>query len=164
MSSQSASPSTSPSNRPSSLDTRHIGHRLAPFSAEVEKGRLRLFAKATGQSDPVYTDEAAARQAGHPALPVPPTFLFCLEMDAPDPHALRELLGMDITKVLHGEQRFRYHAMAYAGDTLRFEQHIADIYQKKGGLLQFVVRETLVRNQRDELVAELTSTTLVRYG
>ena len=144
------------------IDRRHIGHQLPPFQVEVEKGRLRFFAKATGQSDPVYIDEAAARDAGHPGLPVPPTFLFCLEMDAPNPAAIRELLGMDYRSLLHGEQGFTYHAMAYAGDTLRYEQRIADIYDKKGGALEFVVRQTRVSNQRDELVAELRCVTVVR--
>ena len=144
------------------IDRRHIGHTLPPFEVEVEKGRLRFFAKATGQTDPVYIDEAAARAAGHPGLPVPPTFLFCLEMESPNPAAIRELLGMDYRSLLHGEQGFSYHAMAHAGDTLRFEQRIADIYDKKGGALEFVVRNTRVSNQRDELVAELRCVTVVR--
>ena len=146
------------------IDRRHIGHQLPPFQVEVEKGRLRFFAKATGQTDPVYVDEAAARDAGHPGLPVPPTFLFCLEMEAPNPAAIRELLGMDYRSLLHGEQGFSYHAMAYAGDVLSFEQRIEDIYDKKGGALEFVVRRTRVSNQRGELVAELRSATVVRHG
>jgi hypothetical protein len=64
---------------------RYIGYVSAPFTTQVERGRLRFFAKAISETDPVYTDEAAARAAGHPALPVPPTFFFCLEMDRPDP-------------------------------------------------------------------------------
>jgi len=144
------------------IDRRHIGHQLPPFQVEVEKGRLRFFAKATGQTDPVYIDESAARDAGHPGLPVPPTFLFCLEMESPNPAAIRELLGMDYRSLLHGEQGFSYHAMAYAGDTLTFRQHIEDIYDKKNGALEFVVRKTRVSNQRDELVAELRCVTVVR--
>ena len=144
------------------IDRRHIGHQLPPFQVEVERGRLRFFAKATGQADPVYIDEAAARDAGHPDLPVPPTFLFCLEMEAPNPAAIRELLGMDYRSLLHGEQGFSYHAMAYAGDTLTFRQRIEDIYDKKNGALEFVVRKTAVSNQRDELVAELRCVTVVR--
>ena len=144
------------------IDRRHIGHDLPPFQVVVEKGRLRFFAKATGQTDPVYTDEAAAGDAGHPGLPVPPTFFFCLEMEAPNPAAIRELLGMDYRSLLHGEQGFSYHAMAYAGDTLTFRQRIEDIYDKKNGALEFVVRKTRVSNQRDELVAELRSITVVR--
>jgi acyl dehydratase len=146
------------------LDTQHIGHRFAPFSVEVEKGRLKFFAKAIGQTDAVYTDETAARAAGHPALPVPPTFLFCLEMESPNPGAIRDLLDMPVPKILHGEQRFSYHAMAYAGDTLTFEQRIADIYAKKGGLLEFIVRETRVTNQHGAHVADLLGITVVRHG
>jgi acyl dehydratase len=146
------------------IDKRHIGHTMPRYTVDVEKGRLRFFAKAIGQADPVYSDEAAARDAGHPALPVPPTFLFCLEMDAPNPAAVRELLGIDIGRVLHGEQSFTYHAMAYAGDRLEFEQRIADIYDKKNGALEFVVRETRITNQRGALVAELRGVTVVRNG
>jgi acyl dehydratase len=146
------------------LDTQYIGHRFEPFSADVEKGRLKFFAKAIGQTDPVYTDEAVARLAGHPGLPVPPTFLFCLEMESPNPGALRDLLDIPVPKVLHGEQRFTYHAMAFAGDTLTFEQRIADIYAKKGGLLEFIVRETRVSNQHGTHVADLHGITVVRHG
>lgn len=145
------------------IDRSFIGHTMPAFSAEVEKGRLRFFAKATGQTDPVYTDEAAARATGYPSLPVPPTFLFCLEMESPDPAAIRNLLGMDYRSLLHGEQGFTYHAMAFAGDTLTFEQRIDDIYDKKGGALEFVVRKTRVSNQRAELVAELRTVTVMRH-
>ena len=64
-------------------------------------------------------------------------------------------------EVLHGEQGFTYHAMAYAGDTLTFEQRIDDIYDKKGGALEFVVRTTRVTNQRGELCASYEILTLV---
>lgn len=144
------------------IDRQYIGHAMAPFEVEVEKGRLRFFAKATGQTDPVYADEATAHAAGHPGLPVPPTFLFCLEMEAPDPAAIRNLLGLDYRRLLHGEQGFSFHRMAYAGDRLRFEQRIEDIYDKKGGALEFVVRMTRVSNQRGEHVADLRCVTVMR--
>lgn len=146
------------------IDRRFIGHALPAFTVSVEAGRLRFFAKATGNTDPVYIDEAAARDAGHPHLPVPPTFFFCLEMDQPNPAAMRELLGIDYRRLLHGEQHFRYHAMAHAGDALHYGPRIADIYEKKGGALEFVRRETAVTNQHGALVAELTCVTVVRHG
>lgn len=118
---------------------------------------MRFFAKATGQHDCLYTDDAAARAAGHPGLLVPPTFLFCLEMDGPNPAALRDLLGLDSRRLLHGEQKFVYRAPAYAGDLLRFEPRIDDIYDKKNGALEFVVRCSQISNQRGEPVAELRS-------
>ena len=144
------------------IDKKYIGHRQPAFAVPVEASRLRFFAKATGQADPVYSDESAARDAGHPALPVPPTFLFCLEMESPDPAAVRNLLGLDYRRLLHGEQSFTYHAAAHAGDTLRFEQRIEDIYDKKGGALEFVVRLTRVTNQRGEHVADLKGVTVMR--
>lgn len=146
------------------LDTRHIGAKLPAFTTTVDAGRLRFFAKATGQDDPVYTDDDAARAAGHRGLPVPPTFFFCLEMDSPRPAAMRELLGIEIGRVLHGEQGFTYHAMACAGDVLRFEPRITDIYAKKGGALEFVVRETRVSDAAGNLVAEMRAVTVVRNG
>lgn len=146
------------------LDRQYIGHTMPKFSATVEKGRLRFFAKAIGETDPVYTDEAAAQAADHPGLPVPPTFLFCLEMESPDPAAIRNLLGLDYRRLLHGEQGFTYHRMAYAGDVLSFEQRIEDIYDKKGGALDFVLRKTRVTNQRGEHVADLRTVTVQRNG
>lgn len=144
------------------IDKRYIGHALPAFEVAVETGRLRFFAKATGQRDPIYGDETAARAVGHRGLPVPPTFLFCLEMEAPNPAAMRELLGIDLARVLHGEQQFNYRGMAYAGDVLRFEPCIADIYDKKNGALEFVVRDTRVSNQKGEAVAELRCVTVIR--
>ncbi len=66
-------------------------------------------------------------------------------------------MGIRPSRVLHGEQSFIYHRMAYAGDTLRFESRIADIYEKKGGALDFVVRETRVSRHDGEHIADLRS-------
>jgi acyl dehydratase len=139
------------------IDRQHIGRTFAASHAEVEKGRLRFFAKAIGETDPVYTDEAVARAAGHASLPVPPTFLFSLEMEKAEPFAWMDEIGMDLTRILHGEQSFTYHRMACAGDTLTFESRVADIYDKKNGALTFVVREVKVTDQRGAHVADLRS-------
>jgi acyl dehydratase len=145
------------------IDKHFIGHALPAFSVVVEAGRLRFFAKATGQTDPVYWDEAAAREAGHPGLPVPPTFLFCLEMDGPNPAAVRDLLGLDFRNLLHGEQGFRYHTLAHAGDVLTFEPRIEDIWNKKGGALEFVARSTRVTNHAGWHVADMRCVTVLRH-
>jgi hypothetical protein len=108
-------------------------------------------------------DDAAARASGHRGLPVPPTFLFCLEMDGPNPAAVRELLGLDYRFLLHGEQGFRYHATACAGDVLTFEPRIEDIWDKQGGALEFVARATRVSNQAGAHVADLRCVTVVRH-
>lgn len=143
------------------IDPAIIGSRTEEFSTSAEHGRLRSFAQATGQRDPVYTDLAAARSAGHPDVPIPPTFLFCLEMDNPRRHRFLADLGVDVRTILHGGQRFTYHAPAYAGDELTFWTEVTDVVSKKGGTLQFIVRDTHV-SRAGESVATLTSTIVVR--
>ncbi|MEQ8798125.1 MAG: MaoC family dehydratase N-terminal domain-containing protein [Salinisphaeraceae bacterium] len=144
------------------IDTSHIGRELPVHSVDVERGRLRFFAKAIGETDAVYRDTDAARGAGHPDIPVPPTFLFCLEMEVPNPFAVYEELGIKVSQILHGEQRFQYHAMAHAGDQLTFHGRITDIYSKKGGKLEFVVKDTEVTNQDQQAIASLRSVIVVR--
>jgi acyl dehydratase len=145
------------------IDKKHIGRTLPAFRAVAEAGRLRFFARAIGETNPLYFDESVARDAGHPNLPLPPTFLFSLEFEQPDT-SWRDQIGIELPRILHGEQQFTYHRMAYAGDTLLFESRIADIYDKKGGALEFVVRETRVTNQHGELVADLRSVIVQRNG
>lgn len=139
------------------IDKQHIGKTFTPTTAEVEKGRLRFFAKAIGETNPVYTDEAEARRAGYASLPVPPSFLFSLEMEKPDPFAWLGEVGMDLSRILHGEQSFTYHGPICAGDTLTFESRIDDIYDKKNGALSFVVKAVKVTNQHGAHVADLRS-------
>ena len=145
------------------LDKAHIGKIYGRVTTEVEKGRLRFFAKAIGETNPIYTDEVAAKAAGHRSLPVPPTYYFCLQMlDEPDPTAWVVNLGINLQYILHGDQSFEYLGMAYAGDTLTLESTIADIYDKKGGALEFVVSQTTVTNQDGKLVARMKQTLVVR--
>ncbi|MNZ19492.1 hypothetical protein D3C78_365200 [compost metagenome] len=143
-------------------DKSLIGRSLGVTSAEVEKGRLRFFAKAIGETDPVYTDEAAARAAGYTSLPVPPTFLFCLAGEGRDLVEQLDIFGFDLGRILHAEQSFVYHQVAVAGDTLTFDTRVADVYDKKGGALQFVVNETRVTNQDGEHIADLRSSLVQR--
>lgn len=146
------------------IDKSHIGLELAPFSVEVEAGRLRFFAKATGQKDPIYLDEAAARSAGYAALPAPPTFLFSLDLEQAEPFKIFDSLGVDLGRVLHGEQSFTYHKPICAGDVITLRSRIDDIFDKKGGALEFIVQTTTASNQHGEEVGEMTRTIVVRNG
>ncbi|QBY55388.1 MaoC family dehydratase N-terminal domain-containing protein [Cupriavidus oxalaticus] len=145
-------------------DQSMIGMVTTHGTAEVEKGRLAFFAKAIGETNPVYTDEAAARDAGYPSLPVPPTFLFCLNSDVSRSFNMLGQLKVQLARILHAEQSFRYHRMAFAGDTLSFETKLTDVYDKKGGALHFFVQETRVTNQKGEHVADLRNTLVERRG
>lgn len=115
-----------------------------PVEVSVERGRLRQFSRVIGETDPVYFDLSAARKAGHPDLPVPPTFFFSMELETPDPFGYLSELGVDLRRVLHGEQSFTYHALAYAGETLTLQPRIVDVFTKKQGTMDFLVRRTNV--------------------
>ena len=145
------------------IDKAFIGHELPPSTMTLERGRLRMFAKAIGETDPVYTDLDAARAAGYADLPAPPTFLFGVELESGQSGALLDLLKVPLPKILHGEQGFTYHKPACAGDTITVRPRITDIYDKKGGALEFIVKTAQARNQRDELVAELRTVIVVRH-
>jgi hydroxyacyl-ACP dehydratase HTD2-like protein with hotdog domain len=141
---------------------RFLGYELPPHVQDVDTWRLQFFAKAIGETDPLYTDPAAAKAAGHATLPLPPTFIFCMEQGRPDGYKLIKDMGIDISRILHGEQHFAYHRPVHAGDTLTFKTKITDIYDKKGGALEFFVRTTTVTNQRGEHVADNSGTVVVR--
>lgn len=137
--------------------------QFAPIPFDVERGRLRFFAKTIGLTDPVYSDLDAARKAGHRDLPVPSTFLgHSLELELPDPMEWLATLGGDLTKTTHAEQAFVYHAMAYAGDHLILHRRIVDVYTKKSGALEFVVKQTDIK-RGTELLAEALSTIALRH-
>lgn len=144
------------------LDKTDIGKTFPSVTADVEKGRLRFFAKAIGENNPVYIDEEAAQNADYASLPMPPTFFFSLKMDVPKPFENYENVGAPLAKILHANQDFTYHKPVVAGDSLTFDSHIADIYDKKGGALEFLVEKTKVTNQLGECVADMTTTLVVR--
>jgi len=145
------------------IDRKWIGHELPPSVLPIERSRLQFFAKAIGETDPVYTDPAAARDAGYADLPAPPTFLFAAELDSGASNRLLADLGIPLAKLLHGEQGFSYHRAACAGDTVTVRSTITDIYDKKNGALEFVVKSSRATNQRDELVAELRTVIVCRH-
>lgn len=145
------------------IDKSVIGARLPVTTLTLERGRLRFFAKAIGETDPIYTDIDAAKAAGHPDIPAPATFLFSVELENPDPFAFLGSLGVDLRMVLHGTQSFTYHAMAYPGDELVASPHISDVYVKKGGALEFLVKDTTITRADGAPVAELQSVIVIQH-
>ncbi|WP_428313046.1 MaoC family dehydratase N-terminal domain-containing protein [Hydrocarboniphaga sp.] len=145
------------------IDKLWIGHELPASVLPLERTRLQFFAKAIGETDPIYRDSEAAKAAGYADIPAPPTFLFAAELDSGTTFTLLEQLKIPLAKLLHGEQSFTYHRAACAGDTVTVRSRISDIYDKKGGALEFVVKTARATNQRDELVAELRSVLVCRH-
>ncbi len=137
------------------IDKKHIGRTTPPQTVDVEKGRLKFFAKAIGETDPVYTDEKAAKAAGYSALPAPPTFAFCLEMETNSLWDNIAAMGVPVGKILHGSQTFKYLAPILAGDKITFVTKVSDIYDNKGGKMEFIIEDTTATNQDGTPVAEL---------
>jgi acyl dehydratase len=101
------------------LDAGLVG-RSYPPSAVYEVGREKIaeFATALGDPDPVYRDPAAARAAGHPEVIAPPTFAIVLSLGAGNVVVEDPDVGIDYSRVVHGEQRFTHHRPIRAGDRL----------------------------------------------
>lgn len=147
------------------VDQSAVGRRFTPVTAHVEAGRLRYFLDTLGETNPVYRDAAAAKAEGFAALPIPPTYLFCLEMlDNEKPFEFLEALEIDLGRVLHGEQSFTYHAAVMVGDTLTFSPQVTSVTDKKGGAMTLIGVATAVTNQHGVHVADTTRTIVVRNG
>lgn len=144
------------------ISREFIGHALPTSVLDIERGRLKFFAKAIGEIDSVYFDEVAARAAGHPDLPAPPTFLFSADLDTGALEQMLVTLKVDMNRVLHGEQEFTYHRMVYAGERITVHSKIADIYDKKNGALEFIVKQSRAVDAQGEMVAELRCSLVVR--
>jgi acyl dehydratase len=101
------------------LDSSFIG-RSYPSTDPYEVGRekIREFADAIGDPNPAYRDPDAAKALGHPDLIAPPTFAIILSMRASGQVVTDPALGLDYSKVVHGEQRFSYRRPIRAGDRL----------------------------------------------
>ena len=144
------------------LDKKLIGHTFQPFSTVVEAGKIRLFCKAIGEEDAIYSDEAAAKAAGYRGITAPLTFLRALQADDPNKGGLLRLLNVDIGLILHGEQHYEYLAPVHVGDKITCQQKVVDIYDKKGGALWFVFSETKLKDHAGKPVAKAKGITVVR--
>jgi acyl dehydratase len=144
------------------IDKKWIGHQVGQSTLAVERGRLKFFAKAIGETNPIYLAGAAAAAAGYADLPAPPTFVFAAELDSSAMFTLLDRLGVPLGKVLHGEQSFEYFSPIIAGDTVTVTSVVKDIYDKRGGALEFVETHATAVNQRGEKVANMRGVTIVR--
>ena len=146
------------------IDRANIGRVWPTFETQVERSRLRTFSKSIGETDPIYFDDEAARARGYRAIVAPPTFAFCFGFDEPDQFQFLRDLDVPLSKVLHGEETIKNHEIICAGDRVRCTRRVTDIFEKKGGALEFVTFDTEVRSaESDALVAELRAVLVVRH-
>lgn len=102
-----------------SINQAFVGRRYeADRLYEVGREKIREFATAVGASDPAHHDEAAARALGYADILAPPTFPIILTMGLELRLMADPELGLDVTRVVHREQRFVHHRPVLAGDRL----------------------------------------------
>lgn len=141
------------------VDHSKIGHEWAPYTIEVERGKIAEFARAIKTGDAVYLDREAARAAGYADVPAPPTFSAVGQHWAP-PVPVEDDLGVDLRRVLAGGADWEYLGDIVAGDVLTVHGRIADIVDKRGsrGPMTLLIRENTFVNQHGETVLRLRST------
>jgi hypothetical protein len=132
------------------VDPTALGRTGEPFTVELERGKVREFARATFSANPSYLED--------PRPVVPPTFLTTMSLWASPAADVWSAVDMDQSRGLHAEQEFVFHGPPpRAGDRLTAQSRIADIYTKqgrRGGELTFVVMVTDFRDETGRLVAQ----------
>lgn len=138
-----------------------VGIETKPFTFTVERGKIREFAKAIGDDNPIYHDVDFAKENGCRDLPAPPTFATVIDMwGGASFEDLIALLEVDPLKVLHGEQSYEYMEPICAGDAITAVMKVVD-QKEKGGLTLFTL-ETLYRNEHNDNVLRARSIVIER--
>ena len=140
------------------MDQNAAGKIFPPYEFRVERGKIREFADAIGDPNPVYRDPDAAEQAGFPGIPAPPTLLRTFLYETPDS---KNALGVkDWSYIVHGEQEFEYLAPVVAGDVLTAQERIVSITEKpskRAGTLQIARHRNAVRQPARRNGADCTA-------
>ncbi|MER7700626.1 MULTISPECIES: MaoC family dehydratase N-terminal domain-containing protein [unclassified Streptomyces] len=133
------------------LDQSFVGRTYPPTPAyEVGREKIREFAEAVGDSHPAYVDAEAARALGHADVIAPPTFVFAITYRAAGEVVQDPQLGLDYSRVVHGDQKFSYVRPVRAGDRLTVTSTIEGIKSLAGNDVLDVRGD--VRDEAGELV------------
>jgi acyl dehydratase len=144
------------------LNTARIGHRYPDTpSYEVGREKIREFATAIGDGSPIYRDVDAARAAGHRDVPAPPTFAIVIAQPAARQASADPEIGVDYSRVVHGEQRFEHHEPICAGDVLTARVEVTTI-RPAGSNWMLTTRTELVRVPDEVVVCTATSSIIER--
>jgi acyl dehydratase len=139
-----------------------VGKTYPAFEYEVGKEKIREYAYAVGEDNPVYFDRAAAKKAGFRDVPAPPMFAVVYSAGAMGPAIFDPDVGIDFALMVHGGQEFVWGEPVCAGDTISTTATVKDISERAG--LTFYVFESVSVNQDGHEVVRGTWTNLVRGG
>jgi acyl dehydratase len=131
------------------LNRDFIGRSFPPSEPyEVSRVKIREFADAIGDPNPLYRDRDAAKAAGYPDVIAPPTFPIVVTLG--NPAMLDPELNLNYSMVVHGEQRFEYVRPLHAGDVITCTSTITEI--RALGATERLVVETEVTTTDGESV------------
>jgi len=144
------------------IDTSKIGKTYSPFTYEVGLEKIREYANAVGESNPVHHDRAAAHDAGFRDVVAPPMFVVVYSAGAMGPAVLDPEIGINLMMMLHGSQEFVWGEPVCAGDAITTRVELKDMREDDGR--QFFVFESVSTNQDGAETARGTWTNIVRGG
>ena len=144
------------------LDPSFVGRSWPPTEPYlVGREKIREFARAIGAENAEYLDPEAARAIGYADVVAPPTFPFVITMAASRPIVTDPALGLDYSRVVHGDQRFAYTRPVVAGDSLVCVCTVDEILSRGGH--DFLTTRTDVSTEAGEPVVSVW-TKLVQRG
>ncbi len=143
------------------LDPSFVGRSYPPTAPYlVGREKIREFATAIGATDAAYHDPEVARALGHADVVGPPTFPVVLTMASSRQIIDDPALGLDYSRVVHGDQRFAYVRPVVAGDELVCVNTVDEIVSRGGH--DFLTTRTDVRTSAGEAVVTVWSKLVVR--
>jgi acyl dehydratase len=140
--------------------TDAVGKTYPPTSYAVGREKVREFAAAVGEENPLHNDLDAAREAGYADVVAPPMFAVVFGGRAMAPALFDPEVGIDFSRMVHGGQEFVWGPPVVAGDEIATEVEVKDVAERGG--LQFFVFESRSTNQNGETVCTGTWTNIVR--
>ena len=137
-----------------------MGKTYGPITYAVGREKIREYAHAVGETNPLHLDLEAARAAGHRDLVAPPMFAVVYSSPVLMPALFDPEIGLDFSRMVHGAQEFAWGPLVVAGDEITTEAELVS-KEERGGM-GFFVFETRSDNQDGERVCTGTWTNIVR--
>lgn len=142
------------------VNTDVIGKTYPATAYAVGREKVREYALAVGESNPLHLDVEAARAAGHDDVVAPPMFAVVFAMPAIAPAMFDPEVGIDFSRLVHSGQEFTWGPLIVAGDEIETTAAVTDVTERAGN--GFFVFETTSTNQRGETVCVGTWSNIVR--
>ncbi|HEV2812220.1 MAG TPA: MaoC family dehydratase N-terminal domain-containing protein [Solirubrobacteraceae bacterium] len=142
------------------IETKAVGKTFPTTTYAVGREKIKEYALAVGETNPVHLDHEAARKAGYDDVVAPPMFCVVYKSPAMAPAIFDHDVGMNFALMVHGGQEFRWGPLVVAGDEIRTTVTVKSIEERDGK--GFYVFESVSTNQRGETVCVGTLTNIVR--